>query len=161
MPARPSRYEHTRCFRRGWVFERVGWVTIGATLVAAALGLFGNGWLSGAEATAGEGFTVQYRRFCRARTPLELTIEWQPPAQDAALWIARPYLDRFEIEEIRPAPLGASIGRDRVYYTFKTLEPGQSVAVRFTLKPAQAGSVIGHIGSDGGLAVEIRQLVFP
>jgi hypothetical protein len=103
MAISPSRYERTRCLRRSWVFERSGWVAMAATAAAAALGLFGDGWVSAANASAGESLTVEYARFGRTHAPLEMTVEWQPQ-REAALSIARSYLDAFAIEEIRPAP---------------------------------------------------------
>src|SRR5688500_10852973 len=97
-----SRYERTRCYRLGWAFERAGWIAMAAILAAAAAGLFGHGWLSETEAAAGDALTVRYSRFFRAHSPIELAVEWLPGSQEPALWIARSYLDEFEIAEIRP-----------------------------------------------------------
>jgi hypothetical protein len=50
--------------RRVWRVPRVGWLIIGAAVVAALLGLFGTGPLSRAS-TDGGGLTVEYDRFAR------------------------------------------------------------------------------------------------
>lgn|SRR6185503_3805620 len=161
MPSTPSRFERTRCFRLGWIFERVGWSAMAAVLIAAAAGLFGNGWLSGREVDAGGVLTAKYPSFCRAHAPLELAVEWLPRQEQAALWISRSYLDGFEIAEIRPTPSGVTVDADRMHYTFRTAKPHTPVSVTFMLKPKRGGSFIGRVGLEDELDVEIRQFVFP
>ena len=161
MASTPSRFERTRCFRRGWIFERVGWIAMASAMIAAVAGIFGNGWLSEREVSVADALTVKYPRFCRAHAPFELTVDWSPAQAEATLWISRSYLDRFEIAGIRPTPSAVTLGSDRVYYTFRTVEPGAAVGVSFMLKPKQGGSLSGRLGSDDGLDVEIRQVVFP
>ncbi|HSC15908.1 MAG TPA: hypothetical protein VLI71_12360 [Gammaproteobacteria bacterium] len=157
----PSRYERTRCFRRGWMFERVGWIAMAAILAAAVVGLFGHGWLSESESAAGDALIVKYSRFCRAHSPLELSVDWLPRGQEPTLWIARSYLDEFEIEEIRPTPSAVTLEADRIHYAFRSSQPGARVEVMFRLKAEHGGPYRGRIGVDGGLDVEVRQLVFP
>jgi hypothetical protein len=142
------------------VFERVGWVAMAAVLIAAAVGLFGDGWLSEREVSAG-ALTAKYPRFCRAHAPLELAVEWLPRQEPAALWISRSYLDGFEIAEIRPTPSGVTVDAGRMHYTFRTARPHAPVSVTFMLKPKRGGSFIGRVGLEGELDVEIRHFVFP
>jgi hypothetical protein len=160
MASNPSRYERTRCFRRGWVFERAGWTAMAAMLAAAAAGLFGHGWLSESEAAAGGELTVKYSRFGRAHSPLELAIDWLPREQEPALWISRSYLDAFEIDEVRPTPSAVTLAPDRIYYTFRSSEPAARVEVTFMLKAEHGGAYRGRVGIDR-LEVEVRQFVFP
>jgi hypothetical protein len=161
MPSIPSRFERTRCFRLGWVFERVGWIAMAAVLIAALAGLFGNGWLSEREVSAGGALTAKYPRFCRAHAPLELAVEWLPRQEPAALWISRSYLDGFEIAEIRPTPSGVTVDAGRIHYTFHTARPHAPVSVTFTLKPKRGGSFVGRVGLQDELDVEVRHFVFP
>jgi hypothetical protein len=128
---------------------------------AAGAGLFGNGPLSGRQAAAGDALVVHYPRFSRAHAPLELSVEWLPRQQDAELWIARSYLDNFEIEEILPPPAAVTIAASRIYYTFGAREPAARIGARFRLKPKHGGRISGRIGSDDDLEVELRQFVFP
>ena len=132
-----------------------------AIVIAAGAGLFGNGRFSNREVTAGEALTVRYPRFTRAHAPLELTVEWLARQQDAELWIARSYLDGFEVEEILPPPAAVSVGSSRVYYTFRSRDPAARIGVRFRLRPKHGGSIDGRIGSSAELDVEVRQFVFP
>ena len=49
MAANFSRYQLTRCHRLGWTLERIGWGFMAATMLAAVVGLFGDGLLSTAR----------------------------------------------------------------------------------------------------------------
>jgi hypothetical protein len=132
-----------------------------AASIAAAVGLFGNGPWSGGQATARDALIVHYPRFSRAHAPLELSVEWLPRQQDAELWIARSYLDNFDVEEILPTPAGVTIGASRIYYTFRVREPVARIRARFGLRPKHGGRISGRMGSDDELEVEVRQFVFP
>jgi hypothetical protein len=161
MASNPSRYERTRCLRRNWVFERVGWIAMAAILAAASVGLFGDGWLSESEAAVGDELVVKYSRFCRAHSPVELSVGWLPRGQEPRLWISRAFLDGFEVAEIRPTPSAVTLAPDRMYYAFRSSQPGTPVEVTFMLKAQHGGLYRGRVGSDDGLDLEIRQLVFP
>lgn len=160
MPASLSRYERTRCYRRNWLFERVGWLVMAAFVAAAVAGVFGGGWLSSVRTTR-EGLTVEYPRFARAQSPLKLTVEWQASQPETVLWIARSYVDRFDVEEVRPTPAAVAIGADRMYYTFRTRDAGTRAAASFSLKARRAGVLRGSLGVERGPELETRQWVFP
>jgi hypothetical protein len=132
-----------------------------ALSIAAAAGLFGDGPLSGREASARDALDVQYPRFARAHAPLELTVEWLPGTQDAELWIERSYLDNFEVEEILPTPAAVSVDASRVHYTFHARDPAARIGARFRLKAEHGGRLNGRIGASEELAVEVRHFVFP
>jgi hypothetical protein len=161
MALNSSRYERTRCLRRGWVFERAGWIAMAVFLAGAVAGLFGHGFLSETEAAVGDALTVNYSRLCRAHSPIELAVDWLPSAEEPALWISRSYLDEFEIEEIRPTPSAVTLEPDRIHYAFRSGKPGTRVEVTFMLKAKHGGPYRGHLGVEGGVDVEIRQFVFP
>ena len=132
-----------------------------AILVAAVVGLFGDGWLGDSEAAVGDELIVKYSRFCRAHTPIDLIVEWAPRAEEPTLWIARSYLDEFEIEEIRPTPSAVTLEADRIRYAFRSSPRAARVQVAFRLKAERGGRYRGRIGIDAGPDVEVRQLVFP
>ena len=156
-----SRYAHTRCYRLGWIFERTGWVLMAVIIGAALLGFFGGGALSAVPAAAGDALAVRYPRFARANAPLELVIEWAPQQVEATIWISRPYIDQFAVEEVLPAPAGSTFDRERVYYTFRTNRPDERVAVVFRLRPDRGGRLTGSLGIDAAGTIELRQLIFP
>jgi uncharacterized protein YhdP len=160
MAYSPSRYEHTRCCRLGWAFERTGWLCMLAVTIAAAFGVFGNGWYSTSEVRT-SAWTARYPRFARAHAPLELVLEWTPERSESELWIARDYLDLFEIEEVLPAPAATEVDSRRVYYTFRSRQPQARIAVHFRLKPEHAGRFDGEVGFTDGSEIAVRQIVFP
>ena len=162
MPNSPSRFERTRCVRRGWRFERAGWVAMAVAALAGAAGLLGgSGVLSHAQGAAGADLTIRYLRFVRARAPHELVVQWRPSEATATLWVARSYLDSVAVQEILPSPESVAAGPDRIHYTFHAREPGTPLQVRFTTLPTRAGRVAGRIGAGEELDVEFRQFVFP
>jgi protein-L-isoaspartate(D-aspartate) O-methyltransferase len=161
MADRLSRYEQTRCYRLGWAFERIGWAAMAVIIAGAVAGVFGGGSLSSVEAAAGDVLAARYPRFARADAPLELEIEWTPPQRSTSLWIARAYLDQFEIDEVRPGPAETTFDRDRIYYTFRATEPNERVQVVFRLRPQHGGRFVGSLGVDADARIELRQLIFP
>lgn len=160
MTAGPSRYERTRCYRRGWVFERAGWLAMAAVVIGAAVGVFGNGPLSSVHAAA-DGLTVEYRRFARAHAPLELTATWPAAETEAVLWIETSYVERFEVDAIQPMPVATTVGTDRIYYSFRAREAGTRIAATFELRPRGAGSVRVRLGVERGPEIDARQWVLP
>ena len=128
---------------------------------AAVAGVFGGGSLSDVELTAGATLTARYPRFARAGAPLELAVDWTPQQLDATLWVSRPYLDQFAVEEVRPTPSAMTFDRERIYYTFRTNRPQDRVQVMFRLRPDHGGRLTGSLGIEPSAAVELRQLIFP
>jgi hypothetical protein len=129
-------------------------------VVGAAGGVFGRGWLSETQTTAGEALTVRYSRLSRAHMPEELAVDWLPLNGDPVLWIARSYLDEFDIREIRPPPSAVVSSTDRIYYTFRALDTSARMNVRFTLQASRGGTLRGRLGTSG-VEVTIRQFMFP
>lgn len=160
MGATLTRHQRTRCYRRGWLLERLGWGAMAGVIIGAAAGLFGGGGLSETEAAAGETLTVRYSRLSRAHMPDELAVDWLPRDGEAVLWIARTYLDDFEIREIRPPPSAVVGGPDRIYYSFRALDATARMNVRFTLQASRGGTLRGRLGAND-VEVAIRQLMFP
>jgi hypothetical protein len=156
-----SRHELTRCYRRGWRFERLGWVAMIAVAVGAAAGVFGNGALSSVEVTAGDALVARYPRYARAEAPLELELEWSSQTGDTVLWVARAYLDEFTVEAVQPAPSGTTFDSERIYYSFRAIRPDDRVRVEFRLRPKHGGRLVGTLGVTAETKVELRQMIFP
>ena len=131
-----------------------------AVAIGGAAGAFGNGWLSSAR-MANESLAVAYPRFARAHAPLTLAVAWPAAQPETVLWIARSYVDRFDIEEIHPPPVSVSAGTQRIYYAFQARDAGTLVEATFTLKPRSAGAIRGSLGVERGSEVEARHWVFP
>jgi hypothetical protein len=131
-----------------------------AIVAGAGVGAFGNGLLSRVAASNG-AFSVQYPRFFRAHAPLTVSIEWVAPQHEATFWFERSYLEKLQIEEIRPAAAAVASDSARLYYTFPVREPGARIKVDFVLKPERGGTLRGRVGPDGAVEVAIRQFGFP
>lgn len=133
-------------------------------IAAAALGAFGNGWLSRAEAVSADGsLHVRYQRFWRARLPLELRIEWLALTEQNVLFITRDYLDALAVQNVSPPPASVTVDSDRAYYEFRVRAQNTPIEVRLLIKPDRAGRHSGEIGIGygGGATVRVEQFVFP
>jgi hypothetical protein len=153
-----SRFQRTRCIRRGWLFERVGWLSMAAIIAGAAIGLFGNGWLSSRAATGGGQAAVLYPRFARAHTSFVMAIDWQG---EATLSIDRAYLAHFAITEIRPTPVAETVDADRIHYTFERRRPGSRMSVELELRARRGGRVNGRLQAGIEPEIAVRQFIFP
>jgi hypothetical protein len=60
--------------RKGWIVQRIGWVLMFGFLIAALLGLFGEGPLSSKKLQAGN-VSVQYERFGRYEHGMEIRLQ--------------------------------------------------------------------------------------
>lgn len=154
------RYRQIRCFRRAWLFERVGWLLMAATIAAAGIGIFGNGWVSSSEATNGEDAIVRYPRFVRAHAPFVITIDWHTQG-DVVLSIDRAYLEHFAVTEVRPEPTAEAVDAQRIYYSFETRSPADRVSATFELRAHRGGGFDGRIGAGAGADIAIHQFIFP
>lgn len=159
MAASFTRYQQTRCLRRGWLFERVGWALMAMVIAAAVIGVFGGGWLSEAEGARGEA-SVRYPRFARAHAPFVISINW--PAQDAAVvTLDRAYLEHFSITEIRPTPSSEAVDVQSIHYSFETRDGAGRVAAEFELRAHRGGRFNGSIAIGTEPPIAVRQLIFP
>jgi len=149
---------------REWKVERAGWLVMGLVILATLLGLFGRGPLSQAMASGPQGFQVNYERFARNQSPLELRVRLPLQAfseGEARLWIERQYLELFEIEDIVPEPDSVEFGPERVIYIFRVAETGGPLAVRLDLRPRNSGLAQGRLGWDEANPLAFTQLIYP
>jgi hypothetical protein len=104
--------------RREWRVQRFGWWLLTAFVVAAALGLFGGGVLSRAEARSPDGaLSIRYERFVRVGAVMRLTVEATGPDRREVV-ISREYFEGLRIDRITPEPASLEVGRDDVRLTF-------------------------------------------
>jgi hypothetical protein len=151
--------------QREWVLQRIAWVVIVLILIAACLGLFGHGLLSGATAESPGGeLRVSYDRFDRRAAPSHLEIKIAPGAgQDGRieLWIERAYLERAEVRTISPEPESGRADDDRFVYVFSAVDPDRPQIVTFQLVHDRFGRERGELGLIDGPSVALSQFVFP
>jgi hypothetical protein len=146
--------------RREWRVQRFAWWLLGAFVLAAALGLFGNGVLSHAEARSADGsLAIGYERFLRSGTAMRLVV--QVTASGAVeLHVNRTYFENLKIDRITPEPETVAVGTDDVRLTFAAGAPGGRI-ILFDAEPLHMGRYQAAFGlTPGTAAVHFRQLVY-
>jgi hypothetical protein len=148
--------------RREWMFERVGWAAMLLVLLAALLGLLGNGPLGTTSAHTPDGTVhVEYDRFLRrhAETDLRVRVESDSP-NEVRVWLSSEYLHALQVVEVSPLPVRVESGHDRHVYVFPLNESSRSLLVRFRVNPDCQGRLTGRVGV-GDNSVEVSHLVYP
>lgn len=124
--------------RKEWRVQKIGWSILSLLLIAAALGLFGNGVLS--ETIVGNPGTnhwMRYQHFIRLEAPFTLEVHMTTSENKAAvLAIPNDYLQVMNLEKMTPEPDQIQIKEGQVQYIF----PGNGhVQVNLQLKPSAFG----------------------
>ena len=145
-----------------WLAQRIGWWLLGMFVVAAALGVFGDGPASRQRVAAPGGqMVLEYERFVRIDAPAQMRVEVTQAAgtHDVELWLARDYAQHIEIETISPQPLGTAVGREALFYRFRVQDA--PTAITFNFKPRKTGRVHAAIGLAGAPGIGFTQRVYP
>ena len=151
--------------RRAWIVQRIAWTVMMLMIVAAGLGLFATGPLSGTSTSTDDGaLRIEYGRFARHDAQTDLHIDVGPAAvQEGEVQIRadRAFLDTYQIEHITPEPDSADIESDGITWTFTVGELTQPGQIGLRVRPGSVGIRRGEIGIAGGEMLTIRQLVYP
>lgn len=145
-----------------WRMQRIGWWLLGMFVVAAALGVFGDGPASRQRLVAPDGqLTLEYERFVRVDAPAQMRVEIAPPAgtRDVQLWLTRDYAQRIEITTINPQPVDTAAGREALFYRFRLTDT--PTAIVFDFKPRNPGRLHAAIGLAGAPGIRFTQRVYP
>ncbi len=147
--------------KREWLVERIGWCIMGLLILAALLGLLGNGPLSSKiEGDKNSLLWVEYDRYGRYQAPAILKIHLKAgssQAGQARVSVNRDYIENMEIQNIEPEPYKVEAGRDRLTYSFNISDPTQSTAVAFHLKANKYGSMPVRINLENGPELNFSQ----
>ena len=153
--------------RREWLFERVGWVFMIVVIVAALLGLLGQGPLSNKSVGEPTGrLWLEYEGFVRYHDQATLRVHLSGSGKEASVWFDRAYWDALDIKSISPAPTRLEAGADKVQLTFlltdTAKEPsGQQAMITVRFEPDALGVLSGRVGLPDGPPLEYRQFVYP
>lgn len=151
--------------RRTWAVERIGWIVLAALLLAAMLGLFGNGAFSSGTAISDDGsVSVEFDRFWRLQSPTDLRVSVRGTADDAMrarLWLSSRYLDAIDVSRATPQPESVEAGLDRITYEFALAEPNQPFVVTFRIEPQRPWRARGTVGVEGGGEASFNQFIYP
>lgn len=147
-----------------WRCERVGWVLMLLTLLAAALGLFGGGVLSGATATnADQTIRVEYERFLHIHSESSIKIDLAASLTDQGevrLHLNREFCDA--VQQLRATPvLHWEAGADGQVLVVRVADRGQPLRIYLYFDPDRIGTVVGRIGTSEGDPVQFQQFSYP
>jgi hypothetical protein len=145
---------------REWLVQRVGWIAMGAFIVAALLGLFGDGPLS--DRTIGEAnvATLSFQRFARYASSVQIELTIASPAPDGAISIEvnESYLIDFEIESIVPEPARVETNDDRLRFVFDA--GAMPATIKFDVVPARIGRKFA-VFEVAGRELRFEQFIYP
>jgi hypothetical protein len=148
-----------------WTIQRVAWVVMTLIIVAAAIGLFGNGPLAETSRTVGdESVRAHYHRIVRHHQPRTLRVDVAPEAiqgGEVEVWLDSEYAKTFGLQSIIPEPESTSIERDRVVYTFSAGEGDGPLSITFFYENDGFWRQSARLGIVDGATVEFSQFVFP
>jgi hypothetical protein len=150
---------------REWRAQRIAWAVFILILLAALLGVFGQGPLSHAHAgEAGSPVALDYERFDRYNAPTEMTFRLAPNVGQSGkvrIALSRSFIERIAIDEIVPEPQSVETGADSVTYEFEVQEPSQPALIRYHFEYERAGTVKGEARLEDGPTLAFSIFVWP
>jgi len=128
--------------------------------IGCALGAFGDGPLSRAEAAdPSGGLRVEYDRVVRYGTTSQLQVFTVSNGDAVTVTIDRVLLDAFHVRQIVPSPQSTRLAGSGVEFVFAK-DTSATAPIVFEFESMKAGGVRGMIRS-GGSAVALRQFILP
>lgn len=152
--------------QRSWKVQRVSWLVMLLVVVAAALGLFGNGPLANATAgSKGSPLYIEYSRFVRQYAPQALAIEVSgagiTPDSTADVWLDRHWLAANDITSITPEPQTSWNDGDRTYYRFRMAPDARGSLFTIFMNNKAVGRRTGRVGMRAGPEYSFSQFAYP
>ena len=151
--------------RRSWIVQRVGWLVFALVILLAALGLFGDGLLSNAQAGQKEGeLWLEYQRFERFQHEFRIKVyanENTAANGEIMIQLDRHYLENVEVISVAPAPDSEIKDTDWITYVFKTNGGGSPFTAYFYVAPQKAGPLSGTFRLQNGDPVGFSQFIYP
>lgn len=128
-------------------------------VVAAFLGLFGDGPVSHATRTVGGRVTLEYQRFARAEAQTSLRVTVHHPGKEVRLTLSRDYADDVQLQTITPQPDTMSADLEGLTLTFRP-RSSSPLPVELFVEPERPGLGHGRVLVDGA-ALTFQQLFWP
>lgn len=141
---------------KGWKIQRVSWVIIIALMLAAALGVFGEGAVSKRSVDLGNA-QVRYDRFFRYEAEMMLQFMISESADSSLISFSQDYIKNFRIEQIVPEPKENYIQSGKVYYVFSGRAP---MNIAFYMVPEKPGSLHGEVAVNDA-RFDLSQFIYP
>ena len=152
--------------RRVWTASRIAWWGMGAVLLLAAGGAFGDGPLASAEAgAAGGSLTVGYDRFQRsdAGSPIDIRLARAGNPGEARFCLDHAFAKAWQVTEIEPAALREEIEAGGTCHVVALAASAPAAPhIRIRVHPRHATfRAEGALYVPGGGPARIRALVWP
>jgi hypothetical protein len=143
--------------QKEWFIFRIAWALMGLVLVAAALGLFGNGPIS-KQTYAAPGLEITYQKFMRVNNESELYIRVQDQdlSRETTIGINNDYLKKVKVFQVVPQPVAVEIRDNTLLYRFRYVSDG---FISFYLSPRQMGSQPLEL-TISGKKVRFNQIIY-
>lgn len=149
--------EELEAHKKGWVAQRFGLTFIYLLIIAAAVGLFGDGLASKKTQTA-QQITVESERFYRFQAPMELKITaTNTSSNDLIVAFPNDYLKNFEVKSIVPEPSENRFTNDQVQYVF---DATGAADIAFFLIPHSRGTISGSLNVNDQ-SFQLSHFIFP
>lgn len=145
--------------RLEWRIERIGWVIVALVVIAALLGLLGNGPLSAAVKTSGS-LQVEYDRFLHRDAPSNYRIHFKPRDDDTAIHLNSQFLEAVKLDQIVPQPSEVELAIDGVTLHFKS-RAAVSGVVTIPFEPQTMGLLHTRIRVASKKPVTLTHIVYP
>jgi hypothetical protein len=127
---------------RGYGIQKAGLFFIGAMVLLAAIGMFGDGVISKMVMSEGD-VKVESERFYRHEAKMEMKVQLLgSDGIENTISFPNQYLTNFEVQSIVPEPKTNRVDGDKVHYSF---EGAGNINVSFILIPHTVGKIKGSI----------------
>ncbi len=148
-----------------WAAERVFFVVMALTILAALLGALGSGPLSRATGGPPAGpLRVDYAWVLPSHAPERLRIHLTAGAVPdglVRLWIDRAWLEGVHVEQVMPVPERAEAEREGVVYVVRIASPDRPATLVLHYQAETFGRRTGRLGLEGARPVTFTQWVLP
>ena len=150
---------------REWRAHRVAWVVFAVIIVAALLGLLGQGPLSkGRAGEPGSSLALEWERIDRYQAPTDMQIAVGPNmAQNGEirLLLNHEFMERIEFVSFLPEPASAETGAEGIMWVFQVSDAVQPARIRLNFEHEVIGRTLGQARLNDGPALPFDMFVLP
>lgn len=144
--------------------QRCCWCAAALILVAALLGLFGQGPLVHQRvSSADDSVKVEYYTVERYGSPTKMTFHMHRSAlsdEQLQLRISKRFCDETSLENIVPLPIKSTIEGNDVVYTF-AVHGVNDIKIVLRYKHEEPGDLAFEVGIPGRASIALQQYVLP
>jgi hypothetical protein len=146
--------EDPELHERGWVLQKIGWTFIFIVVIAATLGLFGDGVLSTRKPTSGN-VTLHFDRFNRHEHEMEVLVQTTGEAINE-ITLPQSYLKNMRLVRIVPDPVDNRATGNDVTFNFI----GDHNIISIYIRPEAPGTIEGTLKVNNSM-FNISHFIFP